>query len=487
MLKDLERFAELPTWLQVVDEPDVVHAALVRSIPDFASGAFVLRDVELERARNKKSTWNVRYRLFVEPAGGEPAPFPVQGILHPPDSQSMAGISSSGTFGTDGWCGVVPDLGLVLRMDSYGEALGALPLPMDEGLRSVPLLTDPDRARAILERGIRECSPAYADIRIAACTPKVMRYKQGSRCTVLYKLDYAPETRDARWPDVVVAKTHHGTKGHNAWDGMRALWDSELKDTGNVAIAEPLAFMPDLNVLIQGPVREDHTLKDLLSLALRGGSEHMEDVRTILRKTAKGLAAFHGCGVDHGETVTWEDEVAEIRAIVARLAGAVPPLEQAAEPMLRRLETLAASHPAQLSHPCHRSFRPAQVLVHQGEIGFIDFDGFCSAEPALDVALFRATLKNIGLGKLRAGEEGDVSSGEALDERLELLNELCDLFLDEYEKRAPIARPRVALWEALDLFTNVLHCWTKVRGPDQLKRSMVMLERHLRDSVMELA
>ena len=62
---------------------------------------------------------------------------------------------------------------------------------------------------------------------------------------------------------------------------------------------------------------------------------------------------------------------------------------------------------------------------------------------------------------------------------------LCDLFLDEYERTAPVSRERVALWETLYLLENVLNTWEKVR-PEQLEGSMALLERHLRQSRLPL-
>ena len=50
--------------------------------------------------------------------------------------------------------------------------------------------------------------------------------------------------------------------------------------------------------------------------------------------------------------------------------------------------------------------------------------------------------------------------------------------LAEYERHAPVSRQRVALWEALDLLTVVLRCWTKVK-PRQLGNAILMLEAHL--------
>jgi hypothetical protein len=472
---DLEKLAILPTWLRVLDEPEVVRAALVRSVPDFRSGGLLLRDVELERARNKKGIWKVHYRLFGEDKDGKATVFLVAGSLHPPASHGLDGVFPSGTFGTDGWRAVVPDLGLVL-------ATGA----PDKELAAFPTLMGPDRARVILEHGLRAHSP-YTDIRIRGCVPKLLRYKAGSRCTILYRLDYEPHSRDQRWPDAVVVKTYSGHKGRNAWDGMRELWDSGLGQSSAVTIAEPLAFMADLNVLVQGPVPGDSSLHDVLVSALQSGSgTPMEGVRALLGVTAGGLAALHGCGVTYGEEVTWKDEIADVNDKAGRLAGAAPGIEETLEAIFRPLEELAGLYPAQRPLPCHRSFRPHQVLIDNESVGFIDFDGFCHAEPALDVALFRATIKYVGMGEaaLPRGKE-DLSSQEALVERLTTLDELCDLFLDEYEKLVPISRERVALYESLALLTNVLHCWMKVR-PERLTGCVVALERHLVDRVMPM-
>jgi hypothetical protein len=469
----LERFAVLPEWLRALDDPEAVRGAFARGIPDF-SDSMELHDARLERSRNKKGIWSVYYKVLAGPRGEEPREFALQGVLYPPGSTGLEEISPRGTFGTPGWRGVVADLGLALEMDSP-----------EEQLPSFALLTDPVQARAILQRGMSEHSP-YGDIEIEACKPRVVRYKAGSRCTILYNLDYDERRRDPAWPDMVAVKTYYAHKGRNAWNGMRALWDSELRDSDAVTIAEPLAFMPEMNVLIQGPVREDYSVKDILIRAGQSRADAaMEELRSVLTTTAAGLAALHGCGVMYGEEVTWKDEIEEVRDIVGRVANAVPGIDEAPEAMLTRLEQLAEAHPPQAPLPCHRSFRPAQVLVHSGDVGFIDFDGFCHAEPALDVALFRATVKYIGLGEaLPHGK--DLFNRDALTDQLAELDRLCDLFLDEYENHAPISRERVALWETLYIFTYVLHCWTKVH-PERIQGSMLMLEQHLRDHVAKLS
>ncbi|MDQ2998293.1 MAG: hypothetical protein M3R61_14745, partial [Chloroflexota bacterium] len=128
-------------------------------------------------------------------------------------------------------------------------------------------------------------------------------------------------------------------------------------------------------------------------------------------------------------------------------------------------------------------FRPQQVLLDQGNVGFIDFDGFCLAEPALDIALFRSTIKEIGINTSPSDKqkEFDYPSEQARQSRLTELNAICDIFLDEYARLAPISRQRVALWEALDLLTVLLRCWSKVK-PHQLSNAVLLLESQLSTS-----
>jgi hypothetical protein len=120
------------------------------------------------------------------------------------------------------------------------------------------------------------------------------------------------------------------------------------------------------------------------------------------------------------------------------------------------------------------------VLLRANTVGFIDFDGFCRAEPAVDVALFRAIVKDIGKRALEA-EEGNGNSPAV---HLAQLDELCEVFSARYEDAAPISRERVALWEAVHLLTLVLHSWTKAKH-DRLASRLALLSHHLRASGLD--
>jgi hypothetical protein len=471
----VEQLADLPDWLIAIVQPERVRGVLARTLPEVASGEPTLDSCQISRLRLKKGRWNGLYQLTVtRSSDSQPTVIQTQGTLIPADQPEPDQTGGAPALGAEGWRCYVPELRLLLEMQKPEAALPSL-----------PILTDPEQARALLEQSIRAAAPAYHDMRIQSCTPRVVRYKPGSRCTILYDLVYPPDLIDGRsWPELVAVKTYKGSKGENAYAGMRALWESSLGTGETVTIAEPLGYLPELNALIQGPIGEEQTLKDLIRSALRSSTPTaLAELDEAMRKTAIGLAALHRSGVEYGEAYTWEEEFDEVRETTEQLGTAVPRLAGVAAPLLEHLSALAAKHPADPLGPAHHSFRPAQVLLYQGKIGFIDFDSFCQAEPALDLALFLSATKNIGLSEPHEEESNDDDTAldpEMRQRLLDRLDTVCESFLAEYERHAPISRQRVAVWQALDLLTLVLTCWTKIK-PVRLSNTMTMLERHLRD------
>jgi hypothetical protein len=462
--------AVLPDWLLAPLQGDRVGEALRQSVPEIASGNLGLRGCKIKRMLLKDSSgrWVGTYNLSVEGPHGK-RQVALRGSFTPPGLRLPVEPTpkDAAPFGTPEWRLSLPDLGLELEIE-----------PPETELAAMPRLTDPAEARALLEQGIRTTSPDYADLRIATCTPEVLSYKPGSRCTLRYHLTYPPELAGRGWPANVIAKTYRkDSKGRNAYDGMLALWRSPLAGGDIVTLAEPLAYIPELKIMVQGPIAGDQSLEDMLKSALSANSQAaIEHLYSYMRKAAAGLAAFHQSGVRHGQMVALEERFAEIRDLSARLLIPAPELVGAVEPLLARLETLAAEQPADAAVPTHGTFNPEQVLIDGERIGFIDFDDFCMAEPALDVGLFRAAIKDIGMNAL---DESLARNREIRLARLARLDTICDVFLAEYERHAPISRRRVELWEAWSYLRDALHFWIKVK-PAEPDNGLLMLENHLR-------
>jgi hypothetical protein len=474
--RGLQRFAEPPDWLVAMKDPERISAALVAAVPELQSGRFELRDCEVLRVRLREGSWSGQYRIVVD-QDGEERPVKLLGVLRDADDAPPAGEEPK-PFASEGWSCYAPELRLEFRMQ-----------PADVALSSLPSLTDPQEARVLLERGMRSASPEYADLTIESCRPQVMRYKPGRRCTVLYHIDYPLEDRARSWPNPVVAKTHHGVKGLNAHDSMMALWESPLRNSSTVTVAEPLGFLPEENVVLQGPIKEEVTLKKQLRISLKADTpEEMARLRALLDKTARGLAELHGCGVTTGKVATFEDELGEVRGRVERLERFVPELVGAADPLFDRLEDIARRYPADPAVPSHRSFRPAQVLISGDDIGFIDFDSFCQAEPALDLSLFLSVLRDLSLRALQARDGRPGPQEPVRADHVALLDDLSQGFLDAYERATPVVvtRARVDLWHALEVFGRIVNCWMKDR-PERLQHCMQLLTHlYAREGLTEL-
>jgi hypothetical protein len=463
VLKLLEQLTTMPRWLVAPSEPATVRDALRRCVPELIDRTLTI-DACDPMLRLKGKEWLATYEVTVrDPAGGARV-LTLSGILSPPAHDSLPPGESHGPFGDPTWRGRLPELGLELSAQ-----------PSDDALPVLTSLVDPAAARALLEESLR--ASAYPGISIRACTPEVMRYHPGSRCTVRYRLEYAPGSETG--PAMVVAKTYHGDKGKAAFAGMTALWSTELASGRLVRLAEPLAYVPALRLLVQGPIAEQETLKKLVrSSVFEPSPEKLDRLAREVDKVAEGLAALHASGVSLGESLSWEDELAEVREMLDRLSPALPGIVDAATPLFEVLQRLNEACPRDAGVPTHRSFRPAQILLNQGDIGFIDFDGLCTAEPACDVALFRASLRKAAAeAPSRTGLPAQMETAS----RLDVLDELCDRFLVRYQQVASVSPGRLLLWETVDLLTSVLHCWTKVK-PRLLPIHVATLNRHLRTS-----
>ena len=452
IVSSLAAFGELPDWLAAGMDARRVHESLLRHVPELHDGRVVLLAVRPDRLRAKDADWLARYTLVIAEPGGTHREIVLVGNLWSPGQRwgrPTANDPAGVAFGEPGWRCALPEPRLDLRTQASDDALPAL-----------PRLVDPAEAARLLEPVLREAG--YADARITSCDPVVVRYKPGSRCTVVVGISYADGSRGAVPPDRVVLKTHQGEKGGSAWEAMTALWHRPLGWSGAVRLAEPLGYLADERILVQGPVPGELTLKELARRAIAdGGTELLDRLRSELSRTAKALAAVHGSGTSYGRTATLEDELAEVREVVDRLEGSVPQVAPAAQPLLSRLRDLARETAADPAVSSHHDFRPAQVLLDEEAVGFIDFDGACMAEPALDLGRFRAKLRDIGISAF--GPDAPARSAEQRDADLRLVDDLCEGFLADYQEHRAVSRDRVLLWETCDLLTTLLHAWTKVR------------------------
>ena len=353
VVASLAAFETVPDWLAAGMSPERVGAALCGAVRELATGELRLVECVPELLRAKERDWVARYRVRVESGSGEVREVTLIGRLWPPGREVPAEVVGSGggtaAFGEAGWGCWLPGVRLDLRVEQR-----------DPGLPALPVLTEPRLAAELLQRVLRE--RGYVGARITGCAPRVVRYKPGSRCTVVVDLAYAEPVGRPVPPDRVVLKTHHGDKGLTAWAAMNALWDRPEVWRGKVHLAEPLGFLPADLILVQGPVPEEQTLKDLVRAAVGAGTpEALAGLRAALDRTAVALAAIHGSGARFGRETTLAGELDDIAEVAERLAWTVPALADGAGSFLARHRELDAGCPAGVTGPAHHGFRPAQA------------------------------------------------------------------------------------------------------------------------------
>ena len=465
IIDSLAAFRALPDWLAAGKDAARVGAGLTSHVPELRDGRLRLLACRCDRLRAKGDEWIARYVLTVTRPGSEPTEVVLVGNLWPPGTRPAERPDGpvEPTFGEVGWRCSLLEPRLDLRIE-----------PSDEALPALPRLVDAVQVARLVEPILREAG--YRDATIRSCDPVVARYKPGSRCTVVVTLDCTAPPHGPVPPDRVVLKTYHGDKGATAWAAMNALWRQRLSWRDSVRMAEPLSYLADERILVQGPVPGERTLKDLAWLAIAEGSPELLDLlRTELVATARALAAVHASGTSYGRTATLEEELDEVHENLDRLACSMPWLAPAALPLLSRLAELAGSTVPNPAVPSHQTFRPAQVLLGEGGVGFIDFDGAGMAEPALDVSRFRGALRSIATAASRLHEPE--RSAERAD-ALRLGDDLCEAFLSAYQEDAVVSRDRVLLWETCDLLTVVLSAWAKARA-DRVGDRLVQLEHQI--------
>jgi Ser/Thr protein kinase RdoA (MazF antagonist) len=453
------------SWFEGALRPEVVVAQLGRSVPELAAGTWSLARCRVTRVRSvpPEGSWRATYELEVDEGKGRPLRTLVaQGTLTPPGFPLPADLPDAAPFGTEGWGCVLPDLRLALTVP-----------PRDEGIPGLAILLDAEQAPGLLTRALQVGGALAPGAGVAACATTVGAYKAGVRATVICRLGYRVGVEAQPGPSAVVVKVHSDEQGERGHEALLSLAQSLLAESPLLRVPRPLAYLPDLHLSVQEHLEHDTSLKDLFHAAFESGDACvLEQLTEGSRASGAALAALHRCGSGHGEWETWEQDLAGVRKKHASLVSVVPALGGPVAEALERIAAAAHVAPADPPGPSHGSFHPAQVLLGRDRVAFIDFDKSCQAEPARDLAAFTTKLRHMAVNKVDAHEYDPAGEGEGLVEGLR------EVFLGEYRRTAPLSERRLALWEALELFSLVLSASKKMLGP-RTQNCVAMLERHL--------
>ena len=140
-----------------------------------------------------------------------------------------------------------------------------------------------------------------------------------------------------------------------------------------VSTARCEAIVPDLRMAVQSMVP---------------GSPPAEGA-AIAPQAGALLAVLHSTPMSGLPLEPAADQLYDVGGDAALVSVLVPSLKDRVEKLMRRLEL---ELPSDSLVPSHGGFRRSQLLESNGELGVIDFDGFCRSPAARDLASFTAAL-----------------------------------------------------------------------------------------------
>jgi len=291
--------------------------------------------------------------------------------------------------------------------------------------------------------------------RIVAASAVPLRYKPASRCVIRYHLGL---TRGLETSDTTVyAKLFARPEQADAVDGilrrLAAIWD--LTGPWHGCSPRSLGVVGSLGMNVtdaadQGSdARSGHSVLRPSTIQTPGGRRASSAIPTAeLRLVAGALARLHtsGLGVDGLPARTGGDESQRASQRGALLAGFLPLLSSRVEAVAGRITAALARLESAEARPCHGGLKPSQLLFcADGHLAVVDWDGFCAADPALDVGYFAAYLRPPSLWYDRPGVRSWFAGA---------VRSWLDLYCDEMTARgvlpdmAPGIVGRAAVYEA---------------------------------------
>ncbi|MDQ3524476.1 MAG: aminoglycoside phosphotransferase family protein, partial [Chloroflexota bacterium] len=203
---------------------------------------------------------------------------------------------------------------------------------------------------------------------------EVVRHKVGRRAILRYQLD------ENRQTEVVYGKTFASRRGPKVHAITSAITSARAFGP-DIALPEPIAYLPDLKLLAQRPVAGEPIVPDLL-----------DGDTWLAERIATALYRFHTSGLELGRLHDLTKELSPLEMRAEQVGEHAPELRDIAESCLRRIQSDNTANVAWRHTPVHRDFYHDQVLIDDGNLAVLDLDDASMSEPAVDVANFGAHL-----------------------------------------------------------------------------------------------
>lgn len=229
------------------------------------------------------------------------------------------------------------------------------------------------------------------------CRATPLRYRPGKRCTVQIDLHLRHcATGRFQHARLYGKLYHHTDKARAVYGEMQRLSTALTARPGALRLADVVAFLPELGLVVQAPV-QGKPLDLWVSQPERLGTAGQAQLCRSLARAAHALAELHQLDLATDRLRPATADLSKLGRRAAKVATVAPHFGCS---LGRLAERLCAQAPASATTDLrisHGDCKPSQFLLSADQVALLDFDHGGMADPAADVGLFLATLRQSAL------------------------------------------------------------------------------------------
>jgi len=232
--------------------------------------------------------------------------------------------------------------------------------------------------------------------RLKVIGTQVINWHKGSRYTFEITV-----TTDTGWHNFI-GKVY-SQESFNVFDAMRKIWRVGLDKDSEFAVPEPLAYVPELRLLLQEKVTGKHAKEVFLA-----GSP--EERAEAAERCGRWLIWFQMLAPQQGKVMKVRGLLRRSESRVRRIVDAKVPFASKAEELFQRL--LAVSSMLDENNWCagHGDYSHYQILFSGKRTVTFDWDGYDTADPCRDAARFIVSLERLAMKELTSIRDLDVAT-----------------------------------------------------------------------------
>ncbi len=215
--------------------------------------------------------------------------------------------------------------------------------------------------------------------KVTHCDGRVLQASR-HRPVVSYRVTYEEAGSTQSVLKIVIGKAYYRGDGAATFELMRRLWAEGFSDENPLCITEPIAWIPETKVLLQGKANGRPLYDHLPS---------PEEAIARVRGAGRWLAKLHSTdGGSASRPLPAGYETDKVTTYASALAEAHPAVAG-------RVQAVAAAAAGALDGtgdglmvPTHGDYQPKNIYVNRRQTTVIDFDRHALAAPARDLAHF---------------------------------------------------------------------------------------------------